>query len=211
MFRMFRTFLAVALCAGAAGCAKKVPSPDAAESRVDPGHSPEKGAGEILTELDLNHDGKTDVWKYTRKTAQGKEILVRKERDLNNDGKIDVWEWYDADGNLEKQAIDFDFDGKPDVVLYFEKGQLVRKEMAFGFDGKPHAWSYYEKGHLVRKERDENGDGKVDYWEYWEGGEIDRIGIDTDGDGRVDRWESRRAASAAAEGEKPGGEKPAAR
>jgi hypothetical protein len=196
---MRRTLLIGLACGFLLACARKIPAPapagDAALTE-DPGHSRERRPDETLTEYDLNHDGKPDVWKYTRKNAEGKEVLARKERDLNNDGKIDVWEWYDAEGNLEKQIIDFDFDGKPDVVLYFEKGQLVRKEYAFGFDGKPHAWNYYEKGHLSRKERDENGDGKVDYWEYWEGGEVDRIGVDTDGDGRVDRWESRKAAAA---------------
>ncbi len=207
---MRRTLLAALLCAALPACSRRVPSPAVeAAPQQDPGHSRDRKPDEILSEYDLNHDGKPDVWKYSRKGPDGKEILVRKERDLNNDGKIDVWEWYDAAGNLEKQVVDFDFDGKPDVVLYFEKGQLVRKEFAFGFDGKPHAWSYYEKGHLARKERDENGDGKVDYWEYWEGGEVDRVGIDTDGDGRVDRWESRKAATAAAEAEKAPAAKPA--
>ncbi len=201
--RMHRILLTACLCLALPACARRVPAPGAeGGARQDPGHSPERASGETVTEYDLDHDGRTDVWRYTRRGPDGKEVLVRKELDLNNDGKIDVWEWYDASGLLEKQVVDLDFDGKPDVVLHFEKGQLVRKEYAFGFDGKPHAWSYYEKGHLVRKERDENGDGKVDYWEYWEGGEVDRVGIDTDGDGRVDRWESRKAASAAAEAEK---------
>jgi hypothetical protein len=201
---MRRPLLAAFLCVALPACARKVPPPAVeAGPRQDPGHSQEKRPDETVSDYDLDHDGKPDVWKYLRKGPDGKEILVRKERDLNSDGRIDVWEWYDPQGNLEKQVVDFDFDGKPDITLHFEKGQLVRKEFAFGFDGKPHAWSYYEKGHLARKERDENGDGKVDYWEYWEGGEIDRVGIDTDGDGRVDRWESRRAATAAAEEKAP--------
>ena len=87
-----------------------------------------------------------------------------------------------------------DFDGKPDVTLFFEKDQLVRKEYAFGFDGVPHSFNYYEKNKLVRKERDTNGDGKVDTWEYWENGEVDRVGVDLDGDGQVDRWETRKTA-----------------
>src|SRR5215831_18582621 len=47
--------------------------------------------GEKVTELDLNHDGKPDVWLYTvtAKTADGREYqrLVRKEMDINWDGK----------------------------------------------------------------------------------------------------------------------------
>ena len=187
--------IALAACAGRTAAPKPAVK-DAAAPQAVPALP--VGPGETLTEYDLNHDGKPDVWKVTRRTADGKEVLVRRQRDLNDDGKIDVWEEYDEAGNLVKQTLDLDFDGKPDLVLHFEKGQLVLKEMSFGFDGKPHAWAYYEKGKLVRKERDENGDGRVDYWEYWEGGEIDRIGIDLDGDGRVDRWEHRRPPTAEA-------------
>lgn len=194
---MRRLLLAIPLAALVA-CAGKTPAPAAAkEGPTDP-HVAARQPGETLTEYDLDHDGKPDVWRYTRKGPDGKDVLVRRDRDLNGDGKIDVWEFYDANGNLEKQVVDLDFDGKPDVVIHYEKGQIVSKEMGFGFDGKPHAWSYYEKGRLVRKERDENGDGKVDYWEYWEGGEVDRIGIDVDGDGKVDRWESRKTAAESA-------------
>jgi hypothetical protein len=159
----------------------------------------ERQPNEVVTEFDLTHDGKPDVWKYSVKDASGKEVLVRKEKDLNGDGKVDTWEKYNPDGSLARVVYDLDFDGKPDVTLIYEKDQLVRKEMAFGFDGVPRAWNYYEKGKLVRKERDANNDGQVDYWEYWENGEIDRIGVDVDGDGQVDRWEARKSSAAPAE------------
>jgi hypothetical protein len=185
--------LAAAACAGA----KHVPPPAAPPPTpvvVTPPTGPQPG--ETVTEYDLTHDGKPDVRKYTVKGPDGKEMLVRKEKDLNGDGKIDAWEYYNPNGTLAKLVYDLDFDGKPDVSLFFEKEQLVKREYAFGFDGIPHAWNYYEKGKLVRKERDTNADGKVDYWEYWENGAIDRIGVDLDGDGQVDQWESRRTAEA---------------
>jgi hypothetical protein len=171
-------------------------TPAEAVSLTPPGF--EKQAGESLTEYDLTHDGKPDVWKYALKDAAGKEVLLRKEKDLNGDGKVDVWEKYAPDGTVVRVVYDLDFDGRPDVTLFYEKDQLVKKELAFGFDGMPHAWNFYEKGKLVRKERDANGDGNVDYWEYWEGSEIDRIGVDVDGDGQVDRWEARRKEEQAA-------------
>jgi hypothetical protein len=114
---------------------------------VPPGF--EKQANEVLTEYDLTHDGKPDVWKYATKDAAGKETLLRKEKDLNGDGKVDTWEKYAPDGTLVRVVYDLDFDAKPDVTLLYERDQLVRKEMAFGFDGLPRAWNFYEKGKLV--------------------------------------------------------------
>ena len=40
------------------------------------------GPGEKLSEIDVNRDGKADVWKITRE-VDGKEVLVRKYSDLN--------------------------------------------------------------------------------------------------------------------------------
>lgn len=155
--------------------------------------------GERLTEIDVNRDGKPDVWKISR-DADGKELSVRKFMDLNGDGRIDSREFYAANGTLEKVVYDMDFDGEPDVVRFYEKDQLVRKEYALGFDGISRTYGFYEKGKLIRKERDTNHDGNVDYWEYWESGVLDRIGFDDDGDGQVDRWESKKVAAAPEEG-----------
>jgi hypothetical protein len=197
--------LAAAACVTAPGKGDKGTAGQASAS-VPRGF--EAGAGEQVTTQDLAHRGRPDVWKYSRRDESGNEILVRKERDLNGDGRVDSWERYEPDGSLSRVAYDLDFDGKPDVTLYFEKDQLVRKELAFGFDGVPRAFAYYEKGKLVRKERDTNGDGKIDTWEYWEDGELDRVGVDLDGDGQVDRWEARRSAAAApAEGAVPAAQK----
>ncbi len=115
-------------------CAGKTPPPQ--DAKGPPG-SPPPAADEVVSTYDLTQSGKPNVWKYTRRSPDGKEIVVRRERDLNSDGRIDVWEFNDAEGNPEKQVLDLDFDGKADVIHHFEKGQLVRKEMSFGFDGKP--------------------------------------------------------------------------
>ncbi len=204
MRRLFLCFAALATAACAGAHKKPVaaaPAPVDARPVVPPGF--ENQQNEILTEYDLTHDGKPDVWKYTLKDASGKEVLLRKEKDLNGDGKIDAWEKYAPDGSLSRVVYDLDFDGKFDVTLYYEKDQLVKKELAFGFDGVPRSWNYYEKTKLARKERDTNGDGQVDYWEYWENGEVDRIGVDDDGDGQVDRWEAKKSAETAETAQTP--------
>jgi len=194
---MQRPLLFAALLLAACAGQRRQAVPAGAAPAADPLQTHAIRADEVLTAIDLDHDGKTDVWKFSRRTLEGKQVVVRQEKDLNGDGKTDVWEEYGDDGVLVKQSFDLDFDGKPDVTLLFEKGQLVRKEYAFAFDGKPRAWAFYEKDKLVRRERDLDGDGKVDYWEYWENGEIDRIGIDVDHDGKVDRWENRKSPGAA--------------
>ncbi|HEY6105827.1 MAG TPA: hypothetical protein VIV59_07590, partial [Anaeromyxobacteraceae bacterium] len=112
--------LALAACAGRTPARTPAAKDAAAAGRAGP--APAAGPGETLTEYDLNHDGKPDVWKFTRRTADGKEVLLRRDRDLNGDGKIDIWEEYDEAGNVVKQTVDLDFDGKPDLVLHFEKG-----------------------------------------------------------------------------------------
>jgi hypothetical protein len=185
----------------AAACAHQAPRAEKPQAQTLPptvadAADLQPGPGEKLVEIDVNRDGKPDVWKIVRE-VDGKEVVVRKFMDLNGDGRIDAREYYNPDGTLEKVVYDMDFDGQPDVVRYYEKDQLVRKEYALGFDGVSRTLSYFEKGKLIRKERDLNHDGNVDYWEYWENGVLDRIGYDDDGDGQVDRWESKKVPESA--------------
>jgi len=148
---------------------------------------------EHVQAYDLHRTGKPDVWVYTvtAQDASGRPVerRVRKEADLNADGRVDIAYVFDADGQVTKETLDLDYDGKVDDTLYFEKGKKVRSEKDLDGDGRVDTWSYYDGNEkLVRKERDVKGAGKVDYWEYWENGVIDRIGEDLDGDGQVDRW-----------------------
>lgn len=147
---------------------------------------------EKVTEFDLNHDSKPDVWSYTVEASddQGRSFdrLVRKELDINWDGKVDITRFYGENESVEREAMDLDFDGRVDQVNFYEKGQITRKERDLDYNGKPDLWIFFEKGKIVRKERDTNADAKVDYWEYWENDQVDRVGEDLDGDGTVDRW-----------------------
>ena len=170
----------------AEGGAAQFTGSDSAEA--DPSR-PSAKAGEWTRGFDLNRDGKPDVFDHYVKNADGTDRLVRKDLDINMDGKIDVWRSYDEKERLKKEAVDLDFDGRVDVVnIYDPEGKLVRKESDLQFDGKPDVFKYYEQGKLVRKEVDTNGDGRIDYYEYYEDGKIDRVGEDLDGDGSVDRW-----------------------
>jgi len=141
---------------------------------------------------DINGDNKPDIWEYFKKVEKdGKqaEITVRKEFDLNHDGKIDMVKVFNDGGEVVKEMIDFDFDGRFDVTNIYEKSQLVRQEMDLNWDGKPDIIKYFEKGKITRKEISTKIDGKMDYFEYYDDkGAIDRIGIDKNGDGEVDQW-----------------------
>jgi len=177
----------------AAACAHKSATAPVPNSGVGSDiHQPAAGEEHVQT-YDLHRTGKPDVWVYsvTTQDASGRPVerRVRKEADLNGDGRVDIVYFFDADGQVTKETLDLDYDGKVDDTLYFEKGKKVRSEKDLDGDGRVDTWSYYDgEEKLVRKERDVKGTGKVDYWEYWENGAIDRIGEDLDGDGQVDRW-----------------------
>jgi len=155
-------------------------------------HQP-PASDEHVQAYDLRRRGKPDEWVYTisTKDASGRPVerRVRREADLNGDGKVDLVQWFNDQGELTKETLDLDYDGKVDATLYYEKGKKVRTEKDLDGDGRIDTWNFYDGNEkLVRKERDVKGTGRVDYWEYWENGAIDRIGEDLDGDGAVDRW-----------------------
>ena len=115
----------------------------------------------------------------------------RRDLDLNRDGKSDAYQFTRTEGTDTKvlrKEVDVNFDGRIDLVVFFERGNIVRKENDTNFDTKPDVWRFFDKGNESREERDSDYNGKVDYWEYFEGGKLDRAGTDKDGDGNVDEW-----------------------
>ena len=44
--------------------------------------------------------------------SRDQNVLLKKEIDLNIDGKIDVWRYYDDKGEKIRDEMDMDFDGK---------------------------------------------------------------------------------------------------
>ncbi len=149
-------------------------------------------SGKKVTTVDLNGDGKPDVWKFYATVVENGanlEVLTCKEVDLNMDGKKDAWLYYENNGNIANEEYDLDFDGKIDLWVYRQNNKIVREEYDSNFDGKPDIWKFYENDKLARLERSTKKNGKVDVWEYYEGGKLDRIGYDTTGSGQIDRWD----------------------
>jgi hypothetical protein len=165
---------------------KKAPVQAVAEEAEE--EEPEVVLPDGVVGLDINGDGKPDIFKHFKDVGD-KRIIVKRESDLNADGKIDVVRLYDVKAQPTSETVDLDFDGKKDVVRSFTEGKLVREAFDMNLDGQPDLTKYFEDGALIRKEQDSKLDGKVDYWEYFdEKGKLERIGVDHDGDGAIDAW-----------------------
>jgi hypothetical protein len=142
--------------------------------------------GLTLVEVDLNGDGRPEIYNYYRERSQAERLLVRREADLNQDGRIDIWSFYDEGGGVSQERMDGDFDGTPDWVDYYQGGKRTLSEVDTNSDGQFDLFKYYVDGKLVRKERDTNSNGKIDFWELYEDGKVVKAGRDTSGDGNID-------------------------
>ena len=151
--------------------------------------------GRRVALFDLNQDGKPDVWKILEtKTERGasSEKMTCKQVDLNHDGKKDYAAQYDDTGNIIVEEYDFDFDGRFDARLHFDRksGKKYAAERVSGFSERPDVWEKYgEDERIEALRRDRNGDGRPDYWEQYLGGALDKILYDDNFDGKPDRKE----------------------
>ena len=137
--------------------------------------------------LDLNRDGKEDVWRYF-KEVDGERIIQRKEFDLNFDSKVDFKRFYSSKGLLIREEMDPLFTGQFSLKIYYENQKLVRKERSIMGDERPEVFKYYKQGVMYYLEHDRNGDGVLDGWEYYREGQLVRLGFDQNQDGEPDFW-----------------------
>jgi len=56
--------------------------------------------------------------------------------DQNHDGRPDVWRAYDRHGHLARIAVDTNFDGRSDVLEFYESGVLIRREYDRDFNDR---------------------------------------------------------------------------
>ena len=215
--------LAVASSSAVAGCGSSKEQtkgaeadPAAAAAAQEPVQT-ESDASGAIERIDVNGDGKPDVFKYYRvvdtpvAAAAGnaeqkpgakvvKKALVRKELDVNFDQRIDIVQFYEGEPGKEalvREEMDLDFDGRVDSVRHYKDGNVTLVELDLGFDGRTDTWSYYQLttgddgkpvNRLVERRRDTNGDGKIDVWEYYTKGALVKVGTDTNGDGQPDQY-----------------------
>ncbi|MGA2478032.1 MAG: hypothetical protein ABSG63_04695 [Spirochaetia bacterium] len=85
------------------------------------------------------------------------------ETSLAGDGLIDYRVYYDRKGNLSREELDYNHDGKMDTFFYYQGGVLQRVEIDSRFNGKIDIWVYLLEGkYIQRYERDTTGSGKPD-------------------------------------------------
>ncbi len=142
--------------------------------------------GLTLVEIDLNSDGKPEIYNYYRERSQAERLLVRREADLNQDGRIDIWSYYDETGVITQEKMDGDFDGTADWVDHYKGGKRTYSEVDTNSDGKPDLFKYFIEGKLDRKARDTTHNGEIDLWELYKDGKVIKAGRDTTGDGNID-------------------------
>jgi hypothetical protein len=104
--------------------------------------------------------------------------------DRNDDGRIDQW-IFREDGEIVRQVLDEDFDGRPDRTIHFDREthQPSRVEEDTSGDGALDTWTDYHRGEIVRRRSDSTGNGVVDTWSFYREGELARHEQDTTGDG----------------------------
>ncbi len=121
-------------------------------------------------------------------------VLVCREVDLNHDGTKDLFRFYTDEGRALREEEDRDFDGRIDVITHYANGEVIRRELDTNGDGHVDMITYYRDHRPWRTEREvtSNNDPafRADYWEvYDQTGHVVRIGWDYDHDGRADRWD----------------------
>lgn len=144
-------------------------------------------AGMKIQKIDINGDGQVDVVNHYKEREDGTQVLMYKSVDMNWDGKTDVQTWFNINGEIEKEAMDGDFDGLTEWVDHYKGNKLILSEIDSDFDGKFDLFRIYKSERLEEKRYDRDGDGKIDYWQYFDAnGTLLKTGKDTDGDGEVD-------------------------
>ncbi len=144
-------------------------------------HEPCDTSGGSAERLDANGDGRPEV---TIVREGGREVC--RAVDLNLDGRVDVWVYLDEHGQLRRREYDFDRDGTIDQIVDYQGGVPVTGERATLLANRLDTWDYYQNGVLARSERDSDSDARIDqWWEYPKPG-CPMIHADANQDGRPD-------------------------
>lgn len=170
---------------------------ESATSREDRSRCDANRPGRTQSEYDTNGDGVPDVRRVYQVTGEDREAhstLICREVDLNHDGTKDMFRFYNEEGRTLREEEDRNFDGRIDVISYFDRGEVVRREQDTNADGQVDMRVFYRNRQPYRAERELNSDSQpqfhADYWEYYDPqGHVTRIGWDYNHDERADQWD----------------------
>jgi hypothetical protein len=142
-------------------------------------------SGANVDAVDVNNDGTPDIRHVL---DNGRRRCT--EIDMNFDGRVDVVRFFEADGQtLLREEHDFDFDGRFDQIAVYEAGQLTHKELDTNFNDRIDTWLWCQDGRVSRAERDRTNSGRVDTWEVYERGILTEARYDDDNDGEPEKFE----------------------
>ena len=142
--------------------------------------------GDIEQVVDIDQDGKADVWNFLHPRKDNVPLLFEKRVDINNDGKPDIWSFYGDDGQLKEEHFDTNFDTLPDIKEYYKtyakKSRLVSSIIDTDGDGIANTSRQIRKQNLYLLKKDTTGDGKLDLWQALDNGRVEKYCQDVDGD-----------------------------
>lgn len=147
-------------------------------------HEPCETEGPNAIGQDVNGDKRSDL---TRVVIGGVERC--RGVDLDFDGRMDVWVYRDATGKVRRRESDYDRDGRIDEIGLYRAGELIERHRATILRGQLDTWHTYDRGRLTRTVRDSDGDAMIDqWWEYTRADEPQcaLVHTDADRDGRPD-------------------------
>lgn len=99
---------------------------------------PKKPETKIMS-FDKDGDGKPDKWAVF---VDGTVSEIGYDR--NHDGNRDFWEFLNPNGRMARTESDRNYDGKPDLVVYYANGNLAFKMVDDNFDGTPDRIVYFD-------------------------------------------------------------------
>ena len=70
------------------------------------------------------------------------------------DEDVDVAQALLEQGQIEREEVDGNGDGRPDAISLYVNGQISEKREDIDFDGKPDVVSRYKNGKLASREAD---------------------------------------------------------
>jgi hypothetical protein len=153
--------------------------------------------GPNVQSLDTNGDGKPDLRRvYDRAPGDPGAREVCRVVDLNHDGRPDIYEYLDAGGAIRRREFCYDETGIVNAIEMYRSGKLTERVYDTTGQHKIDTWDWFDPDapvdaktgrptHPLRRERDLHGDGTIDQWWTWSAGGL-RIETDRNGDGKPD-------------------------